>query len=155
MARCAQESCPNWAGDGGCPCAVLDLPKPAGPDDRMRGGHLHLDAESLMSKWGFSDGEALNDWWWDQYDEAPPFDDALVLHALVVAYLVPALRAAGHQVEIFTIQTNHNPVRAETLNGVEVDHYSLQDHLDPPVSVTLSPEQVTEIVRKTVPTLSP
>ncbi|MFC5127448.1 hypothetical protein ACFPRL_30260 [Pseudoclavibacter helvolus] len=25
VARCEQELCPFWAGDGGCPCAVLDL----------------------------------------------------------------------------------------------------------------------------------
>lgn len=28
MSGCAQELCPNWAGDGGCPCAALDLPRP-------------------------------------------------------------------------------------------------------------------------------
>jgi len=25
--RCDQEMCPNWAGDGGCPCAVLGIPR--------------------------------------------------------------------------------------------------------------------------------
>ena len=25
MTRCDQEMCPNWAGDGGCPCAVLGI----------------------------------------------------------------------------------------------------------------------------------
>lgn len=24
---CDQELCPNWAGDGGCPCAVLGIPR--------------------------------------------------------------------------------------------------------------------------------
>lgn len=30
--RCEMELCPNWAGDDGCPCAVLGLPKPTGGD---------------------------------------------------------------------------------------------------------------------------
>jgi hypothetical protein len=113
-------------------------------------GHFLLDAESLMSKWGFGDGDAFFDWWWDRFDESPPFDDDDVLHALVLAYLVPALHKAGHVVEIERIGTIHNPVRAARLDGVEVDHYSTHDHLDPPVWVTVSPEQVDEIVHKVV-----
>lgn len=25
---CGQELCPNWAGDGGCPCQVFDIDPP-------------------------------------------------------------------------------------------------------------------------------
>lgn len=34
---CDQEMCPHWAGDGGCPCALLDIPRanpPISPDCR-------------------------------------------------------------------------------------------------------------------------
>lgn len=112
-------------------------------------GHLYLDADSLLSKWGFSDGEALSDWWWDRFDESPAFNDHDLLHALVMAYLVPAIRDAGYEVEIVRIETSHNPVRAETLDGVEVDHYA-HERLVPPVWVILSPGQVDQIVSQIV-----
>lgn len=32
MSTCGQELCPNWAGDSGCPCAVLGIP-PDAPDE--------------------------------------------------------------------------------------------------------------------------
>lgn len=118
--------------------------------ERIPEGHLFLHADALLSKWGFNDGSTLFDWWWDRFDESPSFDDADVLHALVLAYLVPALRSAGHSVEIVRIETSHNPVRAEKLDGVEVDHYE-NGQIQPPVWVTISPEQVDEIVRKVVP----
>ena len=117
--------------------------------DRIPDGHLFLDADSLLSKWGFSDGSALFDWWWDRFDESPPFDDSDVLHALVLAYLLPALRDGGHSVEIMRIETSHNPVRAATLDGIEVDHYQ-NGQIQPPVWVTISPEQVDEIVARIV-----
>lgn len=116
---------------------------------RIPDGHLFLDADSLLSKWGFADGSTLFDWWWDRYDESPSFDDADVLHALVLAYLVPALRKAGHEVEIVRIETSHNPVRADTLDGIDVDH-TLNGEIEPPVWVTISPEQIEEIVRRFV-----
>lgn len=112
-------------------------------------GHLFLSADSLLSKWGFDDGSTLFDWWWDRFNESPAFDDADVLHALVLAYLVPALRDAGHTVEIVHIETSHNPVRAETLDGREVDHYE-NGRIHPPVWVTIAPEQVDEIVGRLV-----
>lgn len=116
----------------------------------MSGRNLLLDAESLMSKWGFDDGSALDDWWGDVYDTAPRFNTDDVLHALVVAHLVPALRAAGHEVELIRIETSHNPVRADTLDGQLVDHYSNARRLEPPVWVALSPEQVADTVRKVI-----
>lgn len=115
-------------------------------------GHFFLDAESLLSKWGFGDGDALDDWWWDNYDDAPTVNTDDLLYALVVAYLVPALRDAGYEVELERIGTNHNPVRARTLNGVEVDHYDTgRDRLEPPVWVTVSPHRIEDLIRKTVP----
>ncbi len=106
-----------------------------------------LDAEDLLSKWGFGDGDALDDWWWDNFAEEPPFNDHDMLHALVLAYLVPALRDAAHEVEIFRIETNHNPVRAETLDGILVDHYSTRDwRIDPPVVAAVTKQQILDLL---------
>lgn len=109
-----------------------------------------LDAESLCSKWGFGDGDALDDWWWDTYDEAPTIDTHELLHALVLAFLMPAIREAGHEVVLERIETNHNPVRAFTIDGVEIDHYSDHDHFDPDILVEVAREQIEAIVAKTV-----
>lgn len=78
-----------------------------------------MDAESLGSKWGFGDGDALDDWWWDNYGEDPSFNTHRVLYRLVEDHLIPAL--AEWDIELVLIHTNHNPVRAEKVDGVEID----------------------------------
>lgn len=108
-----------------------------------------LDAESLLSKWGFGDGDALSDWWWDHYGAEPPFNDHDMLHALVLAYLVPAIHDGAREVEIIRIDTIHNPVRADTLDGVQVDHYSRRDwRIDPPIVVEVTRAQIEDLVAK-------
>lgn len=109
---------------------------------------LHLDAEGLMSKWGFGDGDAFDDWWWDTFDTNPPVNSDDILHALIVEYLMSALAAAGHRGELTRIGTSHNPIRLETLDGAEVDHYSPADHFDPPICVTITRAQVEQITAK-------
>ncbi|MFK4760315.1 hypothetical protein ACI3KS_05205 [Microbacterium sp. ZW T5_45] len=109
-----------------------------------------LDAEGLLSKWGFGDGDALDDWWWDNFDEEPPFNDHDMLHALVVTYLVPAICDAAREVEVFRLETIHNPVRARTLDRVEVDHYSTQDRrIDPPITVAVTKQQILDLAEST------
>lgn len=83
-----------------------------------------MHAESLLSKWGFGDGDALSDWWWDQFETDPPFNDHDVLFTLVESHLVPKMQAAGWKVDLVKIATIHNPVRAGRLNNVEVDWYA-------------------------------
>lgn len=107
-----------------------------------------LDAESLCSKWGFGDGDALDDWWWDTYDEGPDVNTDDLLYALVVAYLVPAIRDAGHTVEIERIGTIHNPVRASRVDGAEVDWYAMEDTFMPAVTVWVTRGQIEEMSRK-------
>lgn len=114
-------------------------------DDRP----LHLDMSSLCSKWGFGDGDMLDDWWWDTYGEAPSLNSDDLLHALVLTYLAPAIEAAGHRVEIVRVETCHNPVRAISLDGLEVDWYSLEDELSD-VSVDVPRPGVEEIARAIV-----
>lgn len=105
-----------------------------------------LDAESLLSKWGFGDGDALSDWWWDNYEEDAPFDDHEVLYELVIAYLAPAIQDSARDVEIVRVETIHNPVRASTLDGVQVDHYSSRAwHIDPPISVQVTRRQIENV----------
>lgn len=102
---------------------------------------LFLRGSSLLSKWGFGDGDCLGDWWWNVMDEPVPADEHQVLRDLVRTHLVPALEAAGHVVEVYDIETIHNPIRARTLNGVEVDDYAGKT-LEPEVFVTVALDDV-------------
>lgn len=109
--------------------------------------HLYLDADNLGHKWGFSDGDILDDWWWEVYDEAPTVDTHDLLWDLVNEFLVPEIEKAGHIVELTHIQTNHNPVRLEKLNGVEVDWYSEKWELfTPTISVWVTKEQIEKLI---------
>lgn len=110
-----------------------------------------LDAESLVSKWGFGDGDALDDWWWDTFDVEPPVNCDDLLHALVLEYLVPAMRARGWDPKVIRIGTIHNPVRAESLNGHEVDWYaSGHVHFDPPIEVSVTWQQIEQLAAQLI-----
>ena len=98
---------------------------------------LRLSASGLLSKWGFNDGdepEAFMDYW----DEiGVPYWDTdwrKALRILVRRHLLPELER-HHRIVVYDIETSHNPIRAEMLDGVEVD-----DHAD--VKMTLTPEFV-------------
>jgi hypothetical protein len=106
---------------------------------------VHLHAEGLTSKWGFSDGDLLGDWIFDNaYELQDQVDSHDVLIDLVRAYLIPELAAHGHVVELDQFITIHNPLRARTINGVEIDWYAAHDVARPiaDISVTLSGELV-------------
>ena len=80
---------------------------------------LHLFTESLFSKWGFGDGDEP-DHLLDCLDAAHlklSSDWHAVLRLLVRRHLVPAL---NRTVAVYDIETIHNPVRAESVDGVEV-----------------------------------
>lgn len=80
---------------------------------------LVLRSDGLLSKWGFNDGDEP-DWILDILDEHGldhPEDWHEVLWRLVNEHLLPAL---DQRVELVRIETNHNPVRASTLNGEDV-----------------------------------
>lgn len=94
----------------------------------MDAPELCLSVSSLCSKWGFNDGdvpEAFLDYWDEIGVSGDDFDDSWhdVLRALVRAYLVPAIEDAGHTVEVYDIETTHNPIRADQIDGEEIDDY--------------------------------
>lgn len=113
-----------------------------------------LSAVSLLSKYGFSDGDVLDDLWWDHHDEYLPGQGAhhKLLYRLVTERLVPLIEAAGHAVEVEFIETFHNPVRAYTLDRTPISYPCGSDTqnetLDkiPPVSVTI--EDLERLVRE-------
>jgi len=87
---------------------------------------VYLDSDSLLSKYGFGDGDMLDDivWdWWDarnsEWGSSPPFTQHAVLVAVVKRHLLPAL---PEQVDTFAIGTCHNPIRVDKVNGERISH---------------------------------
>jgi hypothetical protein len=92
---------------------------------------LRLFSSCLLSKWGFNDGDAPDDWL-DYCDEQGIDPGSLqswrryVLPALVRRFLVPVL---DQHVELVKIGTNHNPIRAESVDGRDISDL-WQEHLE-------------------------
>lgn len=88
-----------------------------------------LFSSSLLSKWGFNDGDWPDDVW-DILDERGATDlvdhwhDVLI--ELVKTRLIPAL---DQQVVVVEMQTNHNPIRVTTVDGVDVQADWYEDRL--------------------------
>jgi hypothetical protein len=95
-----------------------------------------LHSRDLLSKWGFNDGDMpLDVFEWleaDSVDFFPAFSWDDVLLRLVREHLLPVLDQAVVVYEI----APHNPIRAETVEGVEVDCYDLEP------AIALTPEYV-------------
>jgi hypothetical protein len=90
-----------------------------------RVGSVRLFSSGLLSKWGFNDGDAPDDWldWIEQqgidWRIGGNWRDG-ILPALVRRYLVPEL---DQDVTLVDISTNHNPIRAGTVDGINVEDW--------------------------------
>lgn len=88
---------------------------------------LVLTSDSLLSKWGFNDGDEpdalldrLDAIGWTGGDGYLPGDVwHTVLCRLVREHLIPRL---DQDVDVTILETNHNPVRAHTVDGADVTH---------------------------------
>ncbi|MFJ3140961.1 hypothetical protein ACIPJM_00615 [Streptomyces halstedii] len=79
---------------------------------------LTLFSRDLLSKWGFNDGDDPEDWldWCDDRGiDHNAFDFPWA--AIVRKHLVPAIE---QDLTVVDIETIHNPIRAETVNGADV-----------------------------------
>jgi hypothetical protein len=107
-------------------------------DNERMDATITLHTDGLYSKWGFGDGDVLDDvlydlgygdQWekeraWINADHSRFSFDHRVLIRVVHHVVVPAL-AAHHQIGgVYTIHTIHNPVRATHCDGVEIDTYN-------------------------------
>lgn len=74
---------------------------------------MRFQTSCLISKFGFEDGDLFLNW-----ECLPPgVDDTELLVAVVKKFIVPQLH---EQVELFPLETCHNPVRVSKINGVDV-----------------------------------
>lgn len=111
---------------------------------------LVLWSDCLLSKWGFNDGDEP-DFWLDWCDEqgvdynARGWNWQTTLRRLVRDHLAPKL---DQHVELVDIETNHNPIRAETVDGVEVDWYADQPIALTPDHVAIPFSEVLRVARE-------
>lgn len=114
---------------------------------------LYLASDGLLNKWGFNDGDepdALLDYCEEHGIPYPTLDGwKTTLRALVRERLVPAL---DQEVELVDVETCHNPIRARTVDGVDVTEHWTRDL---PGCPTLTPDGVeipiADVVRMCCP----
>lgn len=108
-----------------------------------------LHAWSLTSKFGFCDGDLLDDWVYDRYEFGPPelpSEDHIdelgfqhrVLSAAVRKYLLPKCDPG---VQIHDMSSHHNPTRVQS----ETEHLLRDEWVD--VSYEQLDELATEVLR--------
>ncbi|MET9517024.1 hypothetical protein [Streptomyces sp. NPDC002994] len=107
--------------------------------------HVTLFSDDLLSKWGFNDGEDPETWL-DYCDEhGIDYNEVdFPLVKLVQRYLIPVIEQT---VTVAVIETCHNPIRVDTVDGVDVTEAWFGRAPSP----TLTPESVdvpmTEVAR--------
>lgn len=124
---------------------------------------LVLISSGLLSKWGFCDGNVLEDDLYDELEEIGFWDADLrsvgdpaaafsledrTLIRLVREYLLPVL---DQKVEVIEISSSHNPIRASKVDGVDVERCWYGDQPDPaltPESVVVPTAEVLRICRE-------
>jgi hypothetical protein len=106
-----------------------------------------LFSASLLSKWGFEDGD-MPDSVRDAIEAAglryEDVDWHAVLAKLVRAHLLPAL---DQRVEAIDIETNHNPIRASTVDGAVVEACWYGDRPNPELTPEWVDVPMAEVVR--------
>ncbi len=101
----------------------------------MSGPYITLSSWCLLSKWGFNDGDAPDAWLdWCEANGVDYNEIGYPLVDLVRRHLLPVLVQA---VTVVEIETNHNPIRAETVDGVDVVDQWYRDS-----TMRLTPESV-------------
>lgn len=80
---------------------------------------ITLHARDLFSKHGFSDGDLLDDFLWDHFNETHPVASHELLELLIREHLVPVLPVP---LELERIISIHNPIRVA---DCELERYDL------------------------------
>lgn len=102
----------------------------------MPDAHLTLFSSDLLSKWGFNDGSPPDAWldWCDaQGIDYGKLDFPLA--AIVRQHLLPAIE---QDVTAVDVNSSHNPIRVDTVAGVDVTEVWFGRAPEPP----LTPERV-------------
>lgn len=143
--------------------AAMNPPADAGPPYTHRVSFvapipatIRLDTAGLLSKWGFGDGDCLDDLLWDMVDDGTLTLDERragsgidfehgVLVRVVREFVLPAIEQT---VEVYEIGTIHNPIRASSVNGREVDDRGDNPFTITPEWVEVASSEVARIARE-------
>lgn len=109
---------------------------------------VYLHTNSLLSKWGFGDGDKL-DW---LFDVDPSWDRREVLHAVIEQKMLPELLKNHTDVELVFIECCHNSSRLRSIDGIDVSHQwydgnSRSNDLKPKF-IELTGQEIVDIARK-------
>ncbi|MFI8254092.1 hypothetical protein [Streptomyces filamentosus] len=98
--------------------------------------HLTLLTSGLLSKWGFNDGEDPAEWLdWCEANGIDYTALAFPLIPLVRTHLLPQIE---QDVSLVEVETIHNPIRVDTVNGADATQVWRGRAPEP----TLTPEHV-------------
>lgn len=85
--------------------------------------------EGLLSKWGFGDGDMLDELCWSfEDDHGIDVSGQWLLKEAVKRFVVPQIQET---LEVVEIETIHNPIRTQTVNGQKVDWFNRNDEPQP------------------------
>lgn len=110
---------------------------------------------SLLSKWGFNDGDILDEFAADYDIELPNYSQESYPRAhqalieVVKEHILPTL---DQKVEVVCISCIHNPIRAERVDDLSVEDFwpiaYLPERIITPATVEVPDEVVLSIVKK-------
>lgn len=102
---------------------------------------IRFYTSGLLSKWGFKDGDILS----EECDSILFGKDSehKLLDLIVREKILPALK---HEVTYIFVETNHNPCRVQTVDGILVDWYSEEYHpLLTPAYIELTEQEIIDL----------
>lgn len=103
---------------------------------------MRFYTDSLLSKWGFGDGDMLDDL---LFDNGLPYGHDVLIR-VVRNKILPVIQ---QNVEVYEISTNHNPIRAKAVDGIEVDDYNYNPNIKlTPEYVDVPDSEILELARE-------
>lgn len=105
----------------------------------------------LLSKWGLHDGDILDDLLFDNFGfvEELKFEHN-VLIKVMEKYVIPQL---DQKVKVTHIGTIHNPIRAKTVDGKEVNWFKENDFELTPTYIDIDDKKIIKIAKTIFNTL--
>lgn len=81
---------------------------------------ISIKTDGFLSKWGFHDGDIFDDFLEDHGETCAMGYAHKFLERVLKELVIPKIK---NKIEIVFIETIHNPVRAEKVDGKEVNWY--------------------------------
>jgi len=107
---------------------------------------IRFCTDSLLSKWGFCDGDKLEDLFFSNINKfnnkSMGEHDLLVL--TVKKFIIPKIK---NNIEIEEIITNHNPIRASKVDNKNIDWFNDTDIKLEPEYIDVNIEEIINLMK--------